>query len=210
MKPVTTVPVPKLIQENCEKDPRGLYVPVIVLKEDNTFHFSVNDQRIVLRCIATKCCSICGTLLKNDVWFIGGPGSVFHKNGAIADLPVHKECGEYALQVCPYLAYSRYTAKADIDNLYNKIKDKTIRLENPTMDDDRVPVFCFVKASGYTIHLIHNILFKPDMPYEKIEYWYNGKKLSTEEGEQIVIENFKSKYTLEDLHNLKSNDIRTV
>ena len=199
MKHISKVPVPKLIQENCKQDPRGLYVPVVVLKEGDVYHFKINDNRIVKSCVANKCCSVCGTALKDDVWFIGGPASVFHKRGAIADLPVHKECGEYALQACPYMAYSRYTSKTNLEKLYERLQDKNILLENTTLDNNRVPVFCFVKASDYTIHMTHTLVFKPVMPYLEVEFWNDGVQLSKEEGEQILKEHFEERYTLNDL-----------
>ena len=199
MKHFLDIPVPQLVKDNCEITDKGMYAPAIILKEGDVHHFKINDDRKVMICVIEKRCSICGTELKDDTWFIGGPASVFHKRGAIADLPVHKACGEYALQVCPYMAYARYHSKINLDKLYEKLKDKSIKLENPTIDFDRVPMFCFAKASSYTVHHTHTIVFKPRMPYEAVEFWNDGVQLSKEEGEKILSEHFATKYTLEDL-----------
>ena len=200
MKHFSEVPVPKLIQDNCEKSDRGLYVPFIVLKEGGTHHFKMNDFDKEVLCIQKRLCSVCGTALHDDTWFIGGPGSVFHRQGAIADLPVHKACGEYSLQVCPYLAYARYSSKTDVNKLYDKFKSKGIYVKDVTVDPDRVPMFCFVKASGYSVHMAHAIVFKPVTPYLEVEFWNDGQRLSTETGEQILAENFRNKYSIEDLN----------
>lgn len=199
MKHFKEVLVPKLIQENCDKTERGLYVPFIVLKEGDVHHFKINDEEKVMQCIVEKKCSVCGTQLNDDIWFIGGPASVFHKRGAIADLPVHKECGVYSLEACPYMAFARYNSKTDLNKLYEKLETKSIALFNPSVDPDRVPMFCFVKASDYTLHMLHTIVFKPSMPYLEIEFWNDGERLSLEEGESILKKQFQTKYSLEDL-----------
>lgn len=206
MKHFKEIPVPKVIEENCDKDKRGLYVPFIVLKEGDVHHFKINDHNKVAVCVHTKCCSVCGTELKDDSWFIGGPASVFHKRGAIADLPVHKSCGEYSLQVCPYLAYGRYTSKTDLEKLYERLENKTLMLVNTTIDNDRVPLFCFVKSNDYEVKHSYTTLFKTKIPYQEIEFWYDGEQLSQETGEKILKEHFEDKYTLEDLdYTLKEN-----
>jgi hypothetical protein len=199
MKHFREVSVPKLIQENCDKDERGLYVPFIVLKENGAHHFKINDEIKVMKCTVERRCSVCGTHLNDNIWFIGGPASVFHKRGAVADLPVHKECGEYSLQACPYMAYARYTSKTDIDKLYKQLEDKTVKLFNPTVDSDRVPMFCFVKTSDFSLHVLHTVVFKPVMPYLEVEFWNDGAQLSLKEGEKILREHFETKYELKDL-----------
>lgn len=196
MKHFSEIPVPLNIQRNCAVY-KGMYVPYIVLREGDIFHFKINDSFKVYECVVNHACSICGKGLGEDTWFIGGPASVFHKHGRIADLPVHKECGHYALQVCPYLAYARYTAKTDIDKLYAKLKNKDVILENTTVDFDRVPMFCFAKSNSFKIFDPH--MYKPDRPYEEVEFWNDGVQLSKEEGEKILTEHFKFKYKLEDL-----------
>lgn len=200
MKHYEDVKVPDLVKENCKKDKRGLYVPFIVLEEDGEYHFKINDTRKTNFCMHNSCCSICGTKIEDGFWFIAGPASTFHKNGSIADLPVHKTCGEYALEVCPYLAYARYNSKTDIDKLYKGLKDKTLKLVNLTVDHDRVPMFCFTKCDEFILAATQNgIVHRPKRPYLEIEFWNDGVKLSQKEGEDILKEHFKTKYSLDDL-----------
>ena len=108
-------------------------------------YFKINDERKVDKCIAEKLCSICGEKLNSDMWLIGGPMSAFHPKGAYADIPIHKECGIFALQNCPYMAYTKYTAKTPLGLLESKIDD--LMLYNPTQDTNRLLYFVFVKIT---------------------------------------------------------------
>jgi hypothetical protein len=195
-----SVEVPQLIKDNCVFNDKGMCIPYIVLEENGVHHFKINDQSKVIDCLIHDKCTICGTKLNNDMWFIGGPASAFHKNGAFNDAPVHKECGIYALKVCPYLAYSRYTAKIDLERLQSKLDGNHI-LVNATQDPDRVPLFAFVKAKSYTVNSITRSL-KPSTPYLEIEYWNDGKQLSQKEGIDVITSHFEQKYSINDLIDL--------
>jgi hypothetical protein len=195
-----SIEIPQLIKDNCVVTDKGMPVPYIVLEENGVHHFKINDQKKVMDCLIHDKCTICGTELHDDMWFIGGPASAFHKHGAFVDAPVHKCCGEYALKACPYLAYSRYMSKIDLEKLQSKLDNKHI-LVNPTKDSDRVPLFAFVKASGYKINSSSGN-FRPIIPYLEIEYWNDGQQLSQKEGIEIVTDLFTKKYNINDLIDL--------
>jgi hypothetical protein len=168
-----------------EKDPRGLPVPFVVLKDETgKHHFKINDTKKSEECINKRLCHICGNPLNlNNLWMIGGPGSTFDENGMYIDGPVHKECGLYALQVCPYLAYSGYTAKTDIEKLQQQIKDKSI-LFNPTVDNDRLPLFVFARASQLIMHISPTgKYFSTFKPLLEIEFWNDGELIT--EGTEV-------------------------
>lgn len=171
MKKWKEVPLPKLM-EGLERDFRGLPVPFVVLKDDKgTHHFKINDNRKSLMCVTNKLCHICGRGLEIDnMWFIGGPGSSFDQHGVYIDGPVHKECGIYALQVCPYLAYSGYHGNIDLEKMS---KETGYILYNPTLDQDRVPFFVFGRTEKYSIS--PNGYFFPERPFKNTEYWNNGE-----------------------------------
>lgn len=197
MKNWKTIPIPDNIFYNCELDSRGLIVPYNVLKDSSGKHFfKVNDQIKQLECDVKKLCTICGTHLQSDTWFIGGPMSAFHKHGVFNDSPMHYECGKYALQVCPYLAYSGYTANTDIEKLTKQIEDNVL-LYNPTQDDSRVPLFVFAKAEHFTITPLGH--YKVEKPYLEIEYWNDGVQLDDSIGIKTVIEHFKEKDSIDNL-----------
>src|SRR6478672_2277487 len=91
-------------------DERGYAIPWGVVVDDNgTAHFAINDHVVRRRSITEDLCGLCGHKLFRGRWFVGGSKSAFHEHGAFIDPPMHSECAHYALQVCPYLAAPRYT-----------------------------------------------------------------------------------------------------
>ena len=156
-------------------------IPYIVLRDRNNIpHFKVNDERKVEECIEKDRCSVCGEKLGNDKWLIGGKMSAFHERGAYIDIPVHKECGVYSLKVCPYMAYTQYTAKGISDGEKAVLlEDEKLVLMNPTMDENRLQYFVFVKIKSYSIiRKFANRFIHPERPYLAIEYWRDGKQLT--------------------------------
>lgn len=174
--------------------------PYIILEEKGVYHFKINDSYKVMECIIEKKCTICGTHLNDDIWFVGGPASAFHTNGVFNDAPVHKECGVYALKTCPYLVYTGYKTKTDVEKLQKSFN--SVKLFNNTVDLDRVPLFAFVKSSGYSVNP-KNLNLTPFTPYLEIEFWSDGEQLDYEEGVFVVENYFKTKYSIEKLTNLK-------
>src|SRR4051812_10254945 len=113
-------PIPAEMQE-LTKDNRGYTIPFIVLRDDhNKPHFQINDTKKIMDCLLGRRCAICGKELKDDIWLTSGPLSAFHPNGAYIDTPVHHACGQYAMQVCPYLAAPAYNKRLDDKTLSKK------------------------------------------------------------------------------------------
>lgn len=191
------IPIPELMK-NLPKDSRGFPIPYVVLIDDNKVpHFKVNDDRRNERCIANKMCHICGVpLINSNIWFIGGMLSAFHPNGAFNDGAVHKECGVYALKVCPYLAYTQYQAKSIIDTSKIATADnKNMIYVNPTQDLERLDFFCLVRAAEYRI--TGNAGFRyihPKKPYLEVEYWRDGEQITVEQAKEFLREKEKADY----------------
>ncbi len=196
MKYWKEIPIPELMKD-CVINKDGLPVPYIVLESEGVYYFKINEQQKVLDCLVNRKCTICGNALNSEYWFIGGPASAFHIHGAFNDAPVHKQCGEYALKVCPYLAFARYNSKISFEKLQESLKGKFI-LENTTVDTDRLPLFCFIKATGYSIST--SLLLKPTLPYLEIEFWNDGEKLDDTESIKIIKDLFEKKYKIQDLN----------
>lgn len=199
MKNWKTVTIPHLIKNNCTTDHRGLIIPYVVfIDNDGKSFFKINDSIKQIKCLEDDLCSICGTTLADDKWVLGGPASAFHNKGAYVDSPVHYECGKYALQVCPYLAFSGYNYNTDIEKLQKQVVKGNVHLMNPTTDLDRLPLFVFAKTSRIYLHdITGNII--PKKPFLDIEYWNDGDKLSKKEGNKIILKYFKEKkYTSDD------------
>ena len=167
-----------------EKDHRGFPIPFIVMRDPaGKPLFTVNDSRKVNEVVKTLSCAICGEPLGDDMWVAGGPMSAFHPHGAYIDTPIHHECGQYALQVCPYLAVSAYSGKADVDKLNDKFGSDTVIFVDPTVLADRPPMFVFAKISGYSRD---NGYVHPHKPFLDIEFWNEGVKLTEEQGRDIL------------------------
>src|SRR5262245_10413652 len=97
------------------RDSRGYPVPWNVLVNDDGYPIlTVNDQSKTVEAIVSGLCPICGGRLGKWKWFAGGPLSAFDEHGVYIDLPCHRECIEYALQVCPYLALPKYLGRIDV------------------------------------------------------------------------------------------------
>lgn len=190
MKNWKTIKIPELIKNNCKTDKRGLIVPFVVL-EDNSgeFHFKVNHSLKQIKAIKEDLCSICGTKLNEDKWLIGGPASAFHNHGCYIDSPGHYECMSYALQVCPYLAYSGYNSKTNIEELTKKI-DADLLLDDPTVDNNRVPLFVLSKIESFEYK---NGYIHPKKPYLDVQFWNNGIQLDDYQGIKTIIKHFSEK-----------------
>lgn len=106
------------------KDARGYPVPFLVMVDKSgTPQFTINDHAKVHDCISKHLCAICGkrfdrnAMMHREMWFVGGSRCFLHERGAFLDPPLHLECAEYALRVCPFLAASRYMRRVDAKKL---------------------------------------------------------------------------------------------
>lgn len=186
------VEVPSLIKDNC-RQLRGYYVPFVIYKDD----FKINDGRKLEECLRFNKCSICGQEMEEGKrWFVAGPGSLFHRDGAIIDLAVHYKCGRYALQVCPYLVYNSYNKKLDIEKLQKKHSD--LILVDPTVELDRVPLFGLVNTEMSYRNGRGRIVL--ERPYKRVEFWKDGVRLPFKEGLVIVREYLKEKYNVDPVY----------
>ncbi len=176
-----SVEIPQKMK-NLDKDGRGYPIPFNVLRDENGKpFFTVNDDSKYIQCIKERICAICGNLLSDDMWFVGGIKSAFHQHGLFIDSPVHYECGNYSLKVCPYLATSRYSAYLGldkIDKLQKKVGDNVL-LVDPTVDAGKPAYFAIVQTNNY--HLVEaqsaasGFYLRPERPYLKMELWKSGQ-----------------------------------
>ena len=163
-------------------------IPYIVLRDRNNIpHFKVNDEKKVEKCIKEDLCSVCGEKLNDNKWLIGGRLSAFHPKGCYIDIPVHKECGVYSLKTCPYMAYTQYIAKGISDKEKAVLlEDEKLVLMNPTLDDNRLQYFVFVKTNDYSVSRRNNERYiYPERPYLAIEYWRDGKQLTVSQVKKL-------------------------
>lgn len=181
MQHIAEVGVPGRMQK-LRRDRRGLPVPFIVMEDmDGRPHFTINDTRKVRVALADARCSICGARLLDNMWAIGGPLSFAHEHGAFLDPFVHKDCGTYALKVCPYIALSSWNDAKRIDA---KTVDPSrlpgaVLFEDRTMIPERPAFFMFGKTSGYWVTQPNpgHFYVHARRPYKRVEFWKDGRQI---------------------------------
>jgi hypothetical protein len=168
------------------KDHRGYPIPFIVLRDaNNKPQFAANNSLRQLKCLLEKRCPICGTKLDRLLWFVGGPLSAFHEHGKYRDTAMHHECMTYALQVCPWLAAPQYLGHIDGEKIARKVNMPMVDI---TMLPDRPPLFVAVASLKQVITYsnVNAAIVAPVRPYEAVEYWRHGERLSESEGQKEV------------------------
>lgn len=168
-------PIPDRMK-HLDLDHRGYPIPWTVFRDDDGKpHFTINNEFKVYRAMHEELCSICGVKLLRGRWFIGGPGSALHPNGAYIDPPLHHECMQFAASVCPYLISSKYTGRLDGATLDPAKAKGVIGLLDTTLDPTRPTVFVAVMAVGQS--LTPNGYVVPKRPYRRMEIWKDGVML---------------------------------
>ena len=84
------------------RDARGYFIPWFVHCERGIPDFRVVGAGKVERAVAGQRCWICGDRLGRNLAFVLGPMCTI--NRVSAEPPAHRECANYAVQVCPFLA----------------------------------------------------------------------------------------------------------
>ena len=184
--PSMIMPPPRLARR--PKDARGYPIPWNVLVgDDGTPFFTVNDDRRHWVAVRDGLCPLCGEALGRWKWFVGGPRSAFDENGWYMDLPGHRDCIEFALQVCPYLAAPKYGGRIDIVHA-EKLGKLTPVFLDETQIPERPDVFVAVASTRVEVRSRGPLLpyVRPARPFLGIHYWRHGKRLSDAEGERIV------------------------
>lgn len=179
-KTVSDIPIPKRMRK-LPRDRRGYPIPASVYRDETGRpHFQITDQRQLAKMLKFDLCPICGSALKGNRWFVGGPRSAFSVLGAYSDPPMHDECAHYALQVCPFLAAPTYTKR--IEDRTIKDKENNIITVDERVAVERPALFVAVEVAGHTVR---GQLTVPDFPFLKTEYWLHGTQLSQAEGEAM-------------------------
>lgn len=170
------------------KDKRGYPVPVMVTHDtDGRPHFAINDEKTRQRVIELDLCSICGVKLLRGRWSVGGPASAMLKGGCYLDPPMHYECLEYAMKVCPYIAMPSYSGFGTPGATLDPAKAPGMMLAiDQSMFDERPDPFVAVMHVGqtYTKYEGHEWVqyIWPKQPYRQFEFWHHGEKMPFEEG----------------------------
>jgi hypothetical protein len=185
MNLVANVIIPPLLAKR-PRDRRGYPIPYIVMrdkKKNNKPLFTVNDARMVRRCLSHNRCGLCGEKLAETIFFVGGPGCAFSPVGAYVDPPMHKECVEYALQVCPFLALRSYKGYAPT---------YVYEMEGVAIDtgvlDGKPEIFVVKETHGFVN--MQDFLQPRLCPTDQVSLsvWKDGKQIEDWENNQMVEE----------------------
>lgn len=101
---------------------KGYPIPFFVKLIDGKPEFKYMDREKQELCIERNLCPICGQKNNKDyAYVITGPIGL--KNKVVSDPPMHRECAEYSMAVCPHMLYASAERKTDI-NASIHAKDK--------------------------------------------------------------------------------------
>jgi len=96
-----SIPMPKRIA-NLPRDPeRGYPIPFFVAYVNGQADFRIADDQKRVRCIKEGLCWICGDKLGRYLAFVIGPMCAI--NRISAEPPMHRDCAEFSVRVCPFL-----------------------------------------------------------------------------------------------------------
>jgi hypothetical protein len=175
------VEIPKRMRK-LKRDRRGYPIPATVLIDSTGKpHFTVHDHAERRRVLRADGCAICGRKLQAERWFVGGPKSAFSIMGAYYDPPMHHECAQYSLKICPYLAAPTYARRLDEKTIKNE--PGLVIIAEDRVINERPILFVAIATTGQTVTSDNLII--PKTPYSKIEYWLHGAQLSQAEGEAL-------------------------
>jgi hypothetical protein len=166
---MTDVPVPPRLAHR-PRDKRGYIVPYAqFIDAKGEPQFKVMDDARVRDCLTRHCCGLCGQPMGRHVFFIGGHLCV--QNGYFYDPPMHRECAEYALRVCPHLAR--------VKGRYGPIPEIAgARMVVGAMEaTTKVETFALMHTSTFTWgrDRAGMVLIKAALPWLDVSWWRNGE-----------------------------------
>jgi hypothetical protein len=101
-QPTPRVALPARLANRPFDDEFGLPIPFVYAFDDGTHDFGAINRRRSIQCALSRLCGMCGTSLEYDIAFLGGPKAA--ESRSYTDPPMHVNCAEAALDLCPHLA----------------------------------------------------------------------------------------------------------
>lgn len=185
-----TVELPRRMR-TLARDPRGYPIPFIVLiDKSGQPQFTINDHSRTEECRRKRLCSICGkrfdrnpVTFREEFWFVGGSRCFLHEHGAFLDPPVHYECAEYALRVCPFLAARRYSNRIDDRKLNPANMPANMALIREKGMQPALPErFGLGMTTGYEFRETQpNFGLYIADPWQYVEWWRAGEPINAPE-----------------------------
>lgn len=153
---------------------KGLPVPSSVQYDAHGVpDFRVIDMEKWTGLARSRGCGICGATMGARLWFVGGPLAI--ENRLFTDLPMHKDCAEFALQVCPFLAMPRFKFNLSKVELPGKavVVNEDVSIQRPER-------FGLAASSGYRLVTIeggNGSVMLQAREFSAVEWWREGKMI---------------------------------
>ncbi|MFK4135920.1 hypothetical protein ACI2KR_27100 [Pseudomonas luteola] len=164
---LNTIETPDRIKR-MKVDSRGYPIPYSVeIDANGKPDFRVIDPQKWFLAAQQKRCGICGEPLGAYVAFVGGPLSI--ENRYFTDLPMHKDCATYALQVCPFIAAPKFS--------YSHSHSEEVKV-NEHVSTNRPEKFGLGITKRYSLVQTGqgDILIHAN-EFQSIEWWSFGKRI---------------------------------
>lgn len=172
MRPFEAVEIPaRLSARPCDK--RGYPIPWMVATDSSGQpDFRVTDQKRWVAAVKLRCCSMCGERMGRHLAFIGGPKSF--ESRLFTDLPMHKDCATYAIQVCPFLAAPNMKYAERLPSM----EGVQVVRHTPEMVDERPDRFFLGATTAYEVVQIgQGSVVAHARQWETVEWWRHGARL---------------------------------
>lgn len=150
------------------REERGIPIPYFVKYFNGKPDLRVADPKKQMLCATKRVCWVCGQPLSYVSAFIGGPISCL-QSLAFSDGPMHRECAEFSLKYCPYLAIPA-----------SKYRDANLPAgtELPTGAVEEKPdKFGMVLTANYRSAIYGNGLIFVAHNVQELTWWKEGKQL---------------------------------
>lgn len=150
------------------KDPRGYPIPVLVyIDSDGKPDFRTTDIRKWIHAAKSRTCGICGEVMGRKIAFIGGPLTA--KNRYFTDFAMHRDCAEYAVQVCPFIAARNFKYAEEY-----KEEEGVIKVVSSTMSAQRPTKFIVGITTSYEILRTDEGFVVRAGEWDELVWWENG------------------------------------
>lgn len=173
---ISDVPIPS-VMKGLKRDKRGYPIPFFVGYIKGKPEFRFLDPKKKLLCLEENLCSICGQPLKrNEFYFISGPAGLANRTSS--DTPMHLQCAEYSLQVCPYLHYRNFERREDE-------LSKEIQLQPSAIIPEKPNALYLIRSNCYTVAFVRMLQDPMVLMYESTgfkKYTYKDNLLVAEDG----------------------------
>jgi hypothetical protein len=168
------VPIPRRMLNLPIDEQWHLPVPFFVSWIDGKPEFRVAESEAWIKCVKQELCWVCGQKLGVHRAFVIGP--MCSINLVSADPPMHRECAEYSVKVCPFLTQPKMVRREK-----DRPPEEMLR-EMPGMYISRNPgVSCLwlTRKHEYRIEAVPNgYLFRLFSEPDLVE-WYAHGRLAT-------------------------------